>query len=419
MKKLIMLLLSFILCLGLFACAGEGDPKETLPGTDPGTEPPATDPDTVPPETKPLPKFTNLYNASSAQTGWVNGSGAESPDGSFYTSDFIEANDGDIFTFGPAVTGQGWHLVLFDENKKAIGDGTTANGVRILEDFDGTASIMEYSVKKSNVSFIRFVSDRRYHESYLVTIDDPFDSTDLAEYFNMTRPVLETFAREANSPLEGKRVLFLGDSLGAGQWDDGRVRAWAGRIAEQFGTVSDNQAIGGYCFSNIRGSGPMILNQLNKVKRNEYDMVILEGGVNDAWGTVDGTNKIAPVGEMSESFDPDDFDVSTFAGGFEKTLSMVFDYYSDATVGYIAVFNMKAATGIGKVTEMEPYYDMAKQICEKWDVAYLDMYHDDYVNDELMAVTTSKYLKDPVHPNKEGYDRISPYIGKWMETLVG
>ncbi|MCQ2425721.1 MAG: SGNH/GDSL hydrolase family protein [Lachnospiraceae bacterium] len=419
MKKSILLLLSLVLCLGLFACAGEGAPKETVPGTEPGTEPPATDPDTVPPETKPLSKFTNLYDASSAQTGWVNGSGTESPDGSFYTSDFIETYDGDTVTSGPAVPGQGWHLVLFAENKQAIGDGTTANGVRILEDFDGTASIMEYSVKKTDVAFVRFVSDRRYHDSYLVTLDDPFNSDDLAEYCGMTRPVLETFAREANSPLEGMRVLFLGDSLGAGQWDDGRVRAWAGRIAEQFGTISDNQAIGGYCFSNIRGSGPMILNQLNKVRRNEYDMVILEGGVNDAWGTVDGTNKVAPVGEMSDSFDPDDFDVSTFAGGFEKTLSMVFDYYGDATVGYIAVFNMKAATGIGKVTEMEPYYDMAKKICEKWDVAYLDMYHDDYVNDELMAVTTSKYLKDPVHPNKEGYDRISPYIGKWMETLVG
>ncbi len=419
MKRMIRGIVALLLTASLLGCAVNGEKdkeseKETEGGTVPVTEAEKIDP----PETVPPFPYENLYLIGPETTGWVNGSGQESPDGSFYTSDYIEALDGEVFTFGPAVTSQGWHLVLYDENKNVICDGTVSNGIRILENADDTVSVMQYIVSKANAAYIRFVSDRRYHDHYLVTRDDPFDAADLAEYAGLTVKEAETFAREANSPLEGLHVLFLGDSLCAGQWDDERVRAWSGRIAEQFGTVSDNRSVGGYCFSDIRGTGPMILNQLNAVKSKNYDMVILEGGVNDAWGTVDGSDRVAPVGTITDSFDVKDFDVSTFAGGMEKTLYYIDSYFPGATVGYIAVFNMKAADGIGKVTEMDPYYDMAEQICEKWGIGYLDMYHDDYVNDELMAVTTNRYLRDPVHPNKEGYDRLSPYIGKWMETLV-
>jgi lysophospholipase L1-like esterase len=45
------------------------------------------------------------------------------------------------------------------------------------------------------------------------------------------------------------------------------------------------------------------------------------------------------------------------------------------------------------------------------------MYHDDYLNYELLEIDTNKCLTDPVHPNSLGYDRISPYIGDWLESL--
>jgi lysophospholipase L1-like esterase len=146
-------------------------------------------------------------------------------------------------------------------------------------------------------------------------------------------------------------------------------------------------------------------------------MIVVQGGVNDAWGTTDGTNKIAPVGEMTDSFDVKDFDTTTYAGGLEEFFYYAREYYPDATLCYIISFYMPNA-GVGHVGDMEEYYAMGMEICDKWDVPYLDLYHDEYVTNELLEVGTAKCLRDPVHPNSVGYDRLSPYIGDWLETLV-
>ena len=36
----------------------------------------------------------------------------------------------------------------------------------------------------------------------------------------------------------------------------------------------------------------------------------------------------------------------------------------------------------------------------------------------MLEVSTTKYIADRVHPNAAGYDRLAPYIGAWMETMV-
>ncbi|MBQ3927789.1 MAG: SGNH/GDSL hydrolase family protein [Clostridia bacterium] len=78
---------------------------------------------------------------------------------------------------------------------------------------------------------------------------------------------------------------------------------------------------------------------------------------------------------------------------------------------------MPGAVGIGRVTEMEDYWAEAIKICEKWEIDHLDLYHDSYVSDTLLQVTTNVCLRDPIHPNELGYDRFAPLIGDWMETI--
>ena len=367
-------------------------------------------------ETDPSPDLHNLFDSQTASVGWVNGKGDTSPDGSFYTSDFIEVDPGDVVEFGAAVTYQGWHLVQFDYNQNPIGEVTTATGLEILEAIDDVTALMTYTVP-DGVGYVRLVCDAHCMTTYIVTVNEPFTTKEFAAYFGLSLAPKETVAPKTDSPLYGKTALFAGDSICYGSWDDLQRRAWAGRIAEQYGMEAVNSGIGGTCMSTVRGSEAQIVNQLHSNKNKDFDFVILEGGVNDAWGTVDGTNRIASPGTVSESFSLNDFDTSSFAGGLEQLFFYATNYWPDAVIGYMFTFYMPNATGIGHVDDMEEYWQVAISICNKWGIKYLDMYHDPYVSDTLMEVTTNHCLRDPIHPNVLGYDRLAPFIGEWMERI--
>ena len=218
--------------------------------------------------------------------------------------------------------------------------------------------------------------------------------------------------------LKGKTVLFCGDSICYGEWDTVKGYAWAGRIAKRCDLEeADNQALGGYCFSTTRGDQWRILHQLEKVQQNTYDYVILQGGVNDAAGHPGGP-VYAQVGTMSDSFDVEDFDRNTFAGGFEETIYYAKQYFPNAKFGFIISFYMpNASKEWNQVSDMKEYWEVAKQICDKWEIPYLDLYFDDYISNTVMQVTTNICLRDPVHPNATGYERLTPFIANWMQTL--
>ena len=215
-----------------------------------------------------------------------------------------------------------------------------------------------------------------------------------------------------SGPLFGKKVLFVGDSICEAQceWHDpvyARTIGWAGRILQSYGMSGLNAAKSGASVSDCRGSNT-VYQQLARFARTDYDFVILHGGVNDAWDS-------AAVGTMSAGFDGP-FDTSTFAGGLETLLQFAKSRCGDAVIGYIANFQLPASQ-IGRLSDMSEYFDVAAQICEKWDVAYLDLYNDEDLNARVLKVDTTECLPDHIHPNSEGYNRLAP-VGEWMETLA-
>ena len=216
-----------------------------------------------------------------------------------------------------------------------------------------------------------------------------------------------------SGPLFGKKVLFAGDSICEAQceWHDpvyARTIGWAGRILQSYGMSGLNAAISGASVSDCRGSNT-VYQQLARFARTDYDFVILHGGVNDAWDS-------AAVGTMAAGFDGP-FDTSTFAGGLETLLQFAKSHCGEAVIGYIANFQLPASE-IGRLSDMSEYFDVAAQICEKWGVAYLDLYNDEDLNTRVLKVNTTECLPDHIHPNSEGYNRLAPIIGEWMETLA-
>lgn len=236
----------------------------------------------------------------------------------------------------------------------------------------------------------------------------------------------ELYPLDEESPLADMYIGFFGDSICEGMvemnTDYASVRAWAGRVAAVNGCKFDNYGRSGASISNCRGANT-VMTQLQSAKQagKQYDMIVLHGGVNDAWDDVE-------VGEISEGYLPvSSYDPSTFAPGLEQVLAYVEKNFPDAIVCYIINFKfLNASMGIS-LMDMDRYVDATIEICEKWGIEYLDLYHNDELVDALHPYTTGPsgtkhyqavYLYDFVHPSTLGFDLIYPYVNEFLIELV-
>lgn len=215
-----------------------------------------------------------------------------------------------------------------------------------------------------------------------------------------------------NNPLYKKSVLFVGDSIGEAvcEWnspDYGNTVGWAGRIIHWNEMSGLNACKGGASIGDCRGEN-IVINQLIANKNNEYDYVIIEGGGNDAWDS-------APVGEVTEGFDGP-FDTASFGGGLEATFKYAFENYKNAAFGFIIIYQTPSSQ-FGRMSDMSEYFALAKKICDKWKIPYLDLYFDEDFNKNIMKSATPENIPDTVHANSSGYNIISPMINDWMKTL--
>ena len=219
----------------------------------------------------------------------------------------------------------------------------------------------------------------------------------------------------AASPLNGLKVLFVGDSICEArvEWDDPVHKdsvGWAGRIAVSDGIINTNRSNSGASVSDCRGANT-VQAQLQKASGQPFDLVVLHGGVNDAW---DGVS----VGVMSDSTDMTTFDRKTFGGGLEFTFAYAKKAFKNAKFCFVINYQLPAAEKGVSLKDMSAYFDLAKQICDKWEIPYLDLYNNKEINDALEVSTSLTYLKDHIHPNSAGYDVIAPYIASFLRDVV-
>ena len=221
-------------------------------------------------------------------------------------------------------------------------------------------------------------------------------------------------AIDPESPLYKKTALFVGDSICEAIYEqrDSNYNyrfGWGGRILYNNEMRGVNLGKSGASVSDCRGANT-ILAQLKQQASNgaRFDYVIVHGGVNDAWDSCE-------VGEMTEGFDGP-FDMTTFAGGLETTFQYLKETYPNAYYGYIINFSIPNSRQ-ASLSDMSAYFTLAKEICEKWEIPYLDFYFDDDFNKNIMKTHTDENLYDYIHCRTSGYDILTPRIEAWMETL--
>ena len=226
------------------------------------------------------------------------------------------------------------------------------------------------------------------------------------------------------SPLYKKTAVFFGDSICNARVEsessDATVRAragYAGRIGTKYSMTFYKEGYSGYAFSaSHRGRiGSVIENFIQKHPDESIDYVILEGGTNDAWDQT-------AIGSVSAGFNKADLDTTTYAGAVESSVAALKSAYPKATIGFIIVYRMPIAKwygqeiqGLRNNAKMEPYMNTLIEICEKWELPYVDFYHDDAFNNDVLKTNTNTYTSDGIHINSAGYDILSEYIAAWLE----
>lgn len=212
------------------------------------------------------------------------------------------------------------------------------------------------------------------------------------------------------SSLSGKNFLFLGSSVTKGQASQGtsfveymeaRDGIAATKEAASATTLVDEWSVFGFIGY---GDGGSYIKRLKKIDTgNSYDCVVVQLSTNDA-------TTMKPLGNVSDSQNMEDFDVSTVVGAIEYIIA-----YSKETWDCPVVFYT------GSYYENETYAEMVEllyQIQGKWDIGIIDMYTNEEFNN-IDEETYNLYMWDAIHPTKAGYlEWWTPYMEECLEEII-
>ena len=331
---------------------------------------------------------------------------------SYRTSDYIPVKEGDFIYIAAAAASQGYHMTLYDANKKAT-TNVNKNHMVWYEDLGRGYMIYSYRMRPGT-AYVRVVAAAGVYNDgiELVTINQPFSGEQYRKLFNIT---ISDKPQNPDSPLNGLKGLFMGDSISFGAGDTLSYkhtgRAWAGRIQDATGLVATNASVSGAKASFITGddTAKWLFNQYKPNMGNKYDIVVMHGGVNDA-------RHERAVGSISASEDEDTLKgkVNTYLGGLQYLFYTVKKTQPDAKLFFIANHRLDGHDK-GHAKDMSAYFDGAKELCEKYGIVFIDLYNNKELNDKL-ETTTKKYLPDTLHLNSAGYDIITPYIISALEA---
>ena len=191
------------------------------------------------------------------------------------------------------------------------------------------------------------------------------------------------------NPLYGKKVIGFGDSIMFGH---GYAGGFLKIIADRNNMTLINKGVSGSTVASHNGI-VCIMRTLELHQGDlDADYVILEGGTNDALDQF-----AEDVGEITEGYNAE-LDYNTYCKSFEKMLKIAIERWAGKKILYVCVHNMNSRTNL------KLFMDLAKQMCRKWSVPYIDLFEEGGMLSQLDSIRQA-YTSDGdgTHPNEEGY----------------
>ena len=187
-----------------------------------------------------------------------------------------------------------------------------------------------------------------------------------------------------DSPLNGKTGIFLGSSVTYGYGSMGI--SFADFLEKTDGLTAVKEAVSGTTLVD-NGAKSYVARMKTIDKNIKADFFMCQLSTNDA-------TKELPLGKISDSFNPDDFNTQTITGATEYIIA-----YAKTTWNCPVIFYTQAEYDSAYYGEM---VSMLLSVAEKWDITVIDFWNNEKINnitDEEKAL----YLVDHIHPTKAGY----------------
>lgn len=234
----------------------------------------------------------------------------------------------------------------------------------------------------------------------------------------------------ADSPIKGKNLLWLGSSVFQGFGS--RNTSPALYIDAIDGTTSVIEVKGGTFLASINGeigggAGGSIdaeTSYINRLRTHDattdpiVDLVVVQLSTNDSKGQCE-------TGAVSTSFDPATFDETTTVGSLEAIITYAKETWG-ARVLVISgsYFEDEMTYSGGQSAEIyKVMIERCHELDEKWgdDFTVLDLWHNDalYENVTTGDATWRNYMSDAIHPTKKGYlEWWGPYIEEELFDIL-
>lgn len=186
-----------------------------------------------------------------------------------------------------------------------------------------------------------------------------------------------------NSPLEGKRIVFLGSSVTYGASSGGI--SFADYIPARNKCDGVKETVSGTTL--VDNGAASYISRLKKLSVPQADLFVCQLSTNDA-------AQKKPLGAVSPSQELSAFDTSTVAGAIEYIIAYAKETWNCPVVFYT---NPKY--------DSTAYRDMVAllpELAEKWEITVIDLWNDDAFNN-IAEEQRTLYMADAIHPTQAGY----------------
>lgn len=226
-----------------------------------------------------------------------------------------------------------------------------------------------------------------------------------------------------DSNIDGKKIVFIGDSIMAGYGNNQKSFEYYFKEALPNSELL-NLAKGGATISTNSPSQLVIKNQVQEITGSP-DIIFFEGGANDiidyAIGFLDKSleKPIGTVDITTKSLPPDT--ENTVMADFEELIITLQRKFPEAKLCYLQIFLVDDTT-IDNITldeskkpeirqRRDELYAQVKLACQKWNVSYID------VSDKFIDTGINYRQEDWIHINEIGYERLTPYILEKLKEI--
>ena len=215
----------------------------------------------------------------------------------------------------------------------------------------------------------------------------------------ITRRVkLGTLFGSIKNPYKNKTIVAFGDSIIAGWgWKEGTGIITPLKERYNGATWINNAESGANMAVTSNPSHTPIVTQI-KNYTGAADAIIFDGGVNDI-------NSSIPVGSIESGYDAS-YNTRTFCGALESALQHIMDRYPLAVKLYIIPHSFAKDNSY-----VDSIYSKAIEICDKWNMPYLDMRKCSQI-----AMTSKNKSKYTYNPNSKKGDGVHP-VESWYRTF--